>query len=174
MMPLKKGERSTSTVAALTAVPLSRWCSDQTTFMMKFAQILTVSLSTRPQQLFSVILCSQNATLHTQPGTRWRCYRGMTWRSFKDKYIDKWKHVKEQLSVIDRRERWPSFPVASTPLQYVHPDRRFGSVSVLIQQLCKMNLVQEPQPAKIKTVSFISCGSTKINSVWLLPQLLPE
>lgn len=132
-----RGEKSRWTVAPV-VLPSYQRCN-QTTIMVRFAGILTVSLSTRPQQLFGVILCSQNATLHTPPGTRWRCYRSTAWTSFKDKHADRWKHVKGQLSVIDRRERWPSFTVASTPLQSVHHDRRLGPVSVLMQQLCKMN-----------------------------------
>lgn len=133
MMSLKEGEKSR------TVVPLSCRGSDQTTLMMRFAWTLTGSLSTRPQQLFSVVLCSQNAMLHTPPGTRWRCYRGMAWRSFKDKCVEGWKRVGEQRSAIDRTERWASFPVAPTPFQHRHPDWRLGSGSALIQQLCKMN-----------------------------------
>lgn len=56
--------------------------SNQTAFIEQFGKagdvivtgILTVSLSTTPQQLFSVILCSQNATLHAEPGNRGRRY----------------------------------------------------------------------------------------------------
>lgn len=102
--------------------------------LVRFKGILTVGLSTTPQQLFSVILCSQNATLRAEPGNRGRRYivsvRGQTRRSLEGEM---------QLSLTCREGRRPPLPVASTPSQSVHPDRTFGSVSVLIQRLWRMN-----------------------------------
>lgn len=106
---------------------------------MSFTGILTVGLSTTPQQLFSVVLCSQNATLHTEPGNRGWCYigsvRGQIGRSLKACEM----RDAVSFSLIYRGERRPPLPVVSTPSQSVHPDRTFGSVSVLIQRLWRMN-----------------------------------
>lgn len=166
MMSLKEGEKSR------TVVPLSCRCSDQTTLMMRFAWTLTGSLFTRPQQLFSVVLCSQNAMLHTPPGTRWRRYRGTARTSFKDKCVEGWKRVGEQRSAIDRTERWDflwlrHLSSTATLTGGWDQDQCWSSSSAR-----RISLLQEAQAAKITTVSFIciSCGSTEIKNVRLLPQ----